>query len=195
MKVQYAIRYSIPDHHKLVGLKKHNDYVRDGLTGNPTTFEWGEVLQSLLHEQTKAFDAVYPGTSVEIVSLPAPRLRAGTATGSLINHIASGCVSPLPAVGQGATILSWSDRRAATVTSVRYAKNGQPIRIEVVEDEAKPLHVGMTDAQEYAYSPGAGSPRVFTLRPNGAWVALGDTAKSGQRISLGVRQTYHDFSF
>ncbi len=195
MKVQYAIRYSIPDHHELVGIKKRNDYVRCGLTKNPITLEWGEKLQSMLEEHTKAFDAVYPGTSVEIVSLPAPRLKAGTATGSLINHVASGDASPLPAVGQGATILSWSDRRAATVVSVAYAKNGQPIKIEIVEDEAKPLHVGMTDAQEYDYSPGVGLPRIFTLRPNGAWVALGDTAKSGQRIILGIRETYHDFSF
>mgnify|MGYP001576962564 CR=1 FL=1 len=41
-------------------------------------------------------------------------LRAGTQTGSLINHLMSGSKGAEPEVGMGATILGWSDRHPAT---------------------------------------------------------------------------------
>lgn len=196
MKAQYAIRFSIPDHVKLYDKRQlRTGFVKKGETGKPVILEWGEELLSLLDAHSKSFDAVYPGSSVEIVSVPADALKAGTQTGSLINHIASSSVNPIPAVGMGATILSWTDRRAATITQVEYAKSGEPVKIHVVEDEARPLFKGMTDSQSYEYSPGTGPARLFTIRANGSWVAAGESAKGGQRISLGYRSHYHDFSF
>lgn len=125
-----------------------------------------------------------------LATIAAPQ-RLGTQTGSLINHVMSGSAMLAPEIGMGATILSWSDRRAATITVID--KNGK--RIGVVEDVAtRTDNNGMSDSQEYAYSPGTGNPRFFTLRKNGAWVAEGDSIK-GQRILIGTRDHHHDFSF
>lgn len=118
--------------------------------------------------------------------------RLGTETGSLVNHLISGSAMPAPAVGMGATILSWSDRRAATVTQV--SKFGK--RIAVVDDIATRVDKnGMSEVQEYVYTPGNSGPSYFTLRKNGAWVREGESMKGGQRIALGYRNTFHDFSF
>lgn len=117
--------------------------------------------------------------------------RLGTQTGSLVNHIMSGSAMPAPEVGMGATILSWSDRHAATITAID--KKGK--RIAVVEDVAtRTDDNGMSDAQSYSYAPGTGNPAFFTLRKNGAWVREGDSIK-GQRILIGTRDSHHDFSF
>lgn len=117
--------------------------------------------------------------------------KLGTQTGSLINHIMSGSAMPTPEVGMGATILSWSDRHAATITEV--SKSGK--RIGVVEDIAtRTDNNGMSDSQSYDYSPGNGGPRYFTLRKNGAWVAEGESMK-GQRILIGTRDSHFDYSF
>ncbi len=118
-------------------------------------------------------------------------LKAGTQTGSLINHIASGSRMATPEVGMGATILGWSDRRACTITEV--SKSGK--RVGIVEDIATRIdNNGMSDAQEYAFERGTGSPSFFTLRKNGAWVRQGDSIR-GQRLAIGARSHYYDFSF
>jgi hypothetical protein len=117
--------------------------------------------------------------------------KAGTQTGSLMNHLISGAKMITPEIGMGATILHWTDRTATTITEV--SKNGK--RIGVVEDIATRTDGhGMSDAQSYSYAPGTGSARYFTLRKNGAWVAEGDSMK-GTRIAIGARNHYHDFSF
>ena len=45
-------------------------------------------------------------------------LRAGTDTGSLVNHVMSCGKSPAPEEGMGCTFLSWTDRHAGTVRLV-----------------------------------------------------------------------------
>lgn len=117
-------------------------------------------------------------------------LRLGTQTGSVFNALISGSSMPKPTVGMGATILMWTDRRAATIVEV--SPSGK--RVGVVEDIATPKFEGMTDAQEYEYSPGTGKPTYFTLRRNGAFVRQGDTQR-GTRLAIGERKQYFDFSF
>lgn len=118
-------------------------------------------------------------------------LRAGTQTGSLVNHLLSGSLDPRPALGMGATILMWTDRHPATVIEVNSAT-----RITVREDRATRTDKnGMSDSQSYAYETNPyGRVEVYTLRKNGAWVRQGDTMR-GQRLSLGHRSEYRDFSF
>jgi hypothetical protein len=120
-------------------------------------------------------------------------LKLGTQTGSLFNHLISGSASPAPVVGLGATILAWTDRRAATITEV--SPSGK--RIGVVEDIATAKHKGMTDpGQEWDLQPGNPQHiKYFSLRKNGAWVREGETAKGGQRISLGHKSHFYDYSF
>jgi hypothetical protein len=121
----------------------------------------------------------------------ATQLKTGTETGSLMNHIISGCRMSAPETGMGATILGWTDRRACTITQV--SKSGK--RVGIVEDIATRVDEnGMSDSQEYSFERGTGSPTFFTLRKNGAWVRQGESIR-GQRLAIGTRDHYYDFSF
>lgn len=121
----------------------------------------------------------------------APAAKLGTQTGSLVNHLYSGSKMPAPEVGMGATRLCWSDRHAATIVEV--SKSGKALAI--VEDIATRIDKnGMSESQEYTFAPGTGSPVWYTLRKNGAWVRKGDSIK-GERLAVGGRSEYHDFSF
>lgn len=113
-------------------------------------------------------------------------------TGSFVNHVSGNSQQPTPEVGMGATILCWTDRQAATVVELPTPKS-----IVVQYDHAKRADSnGMSDAQIYDYTPNPNGHKVtFTQRKNGAWVRKGETLKSGQRVALGYRAQYHDFSF
>lgn len=121
-----------------------------------------------------------------------PGMRAGTETGSLINHMFSRVTvngedgEPLtPEPGMGATILEWTDRRAGTILSV------SPHQIKVQEDKAvRTDGGGMSEQQTYSYSsdPG-GVVHVFRMTRKG-W-----RNSSGNGLLIGVRDQYYDFSF
>lgn len=117
-----------------------------------------------------------------------------TNTGSLINHLAGNSRYPQPEPGMGATILMWTDRHAATIVAV--SPSGKQVTIQ--EDKAtRTDNLGMTDSgQNYTYEPNPNAPhRVYTLRKNGAWVLKGDPINGGQRIAIGHRDHYYDYSF
>jgi len=120
-------------------------------------------------------------------------LRLGSGTGSLINHVISGMNSSKPEVGMGATILSWSDRYAATVVEV--SKNGK--EIAVTYDEAtRTDNNGMSESQEYDFTSNMdGIKHYFTLRKNNQWIRKDESMKNGQRVMIGKRDHYFDYSF
>ena len=112
--------------------------------------------------------------------------------GSLVNHIADASNpsgEPKPRIGMGATIISWSDRHAATIVSV--SRTGH--QVEVTRDKAtRTDDRGMSEVQEWAFEPQPDGPReVYTRRRDGRY-----RQKGGQgRLILGLRDHYHDFSF
>lgn len=110
-------------------------------------------------------------------------------TGSLMSLVMDG--GPMPRVGDGATMLHWTDRTAGTVIEVT------PKRIVFQEDVSVRTDTnGMSENQSYDYSRNPnGATYVFTLRQNGRWVESGAGMKSGRGIRLGIRETYYDFSF
>ena len=116
-------------------------------------------------------------------------------TGSLINNLYANSRYPEPTVGMGATRLSWTDRSPYTVVKVL-----GPKKIVVVSDRAtRTDNHGMSESQSYTFeTPSEGdedySETVLTLRPNGRWVAKGDSQK-GTPFAIGYRNKYHDFSF
>lgn len=118
-------------------------------------------------------------------------------TGSLVNLISGNAKYPEPEVGMGATILGWTDRNPATIVAVRTNKDGKAIEVQVQEDNYKRVDAnGMSEMQDYEYTPNPEAPiRRYSLRNNGAWVRVGETAKGGQRLAIGRREKYHDFSF
>lgn len=122
------------------------------------------------------------------------RLRAGTETGSLMNHLMSGSEGPAPEVGMGATVLHWTDRSACTVEYVSPDKRELWVRYDTA---IRTDSHGMSDSQSYRYEPNPqGILRAFFLTAEG-W-REGRTRRGrgkGGALLLGVRQHYHDYSF
>ncbi len=96
-------------------------------------------------------------------------------------------------IGMGATVHGYSDSHPYTVFAV--GKGGKSISVR--PDKAiRTDSNGMSDSQSYSYEvqPEA-ALRVYTLRKNGSWIKQGEPAKGGERIAIGYRHKYHDYSF
>ncbi len=94
----------------------------------------------------------------------------------------------VPEVGLGCTICYYSDKRAATVTKIV-----SPCRIEVTFNRTKCIDYY---AGEYEIlSELEGTPKVFTKRRNGYWVAEGQSYKGGVLLMLHYQNHYIDPSF
>ncbi len=112
-------------------------------------------------------------------------MRLGTETGSLVNHVSAIPDRAVAArVGDGATILQWTDRTAGTVIRVTSTQ------IHVQEDHAKRTDAnGWSDMQTYAYTPNPDGPVYIFRRTRCGWRA------QGAGLMLGQRSQYHDYSF
>lgn len=113
-------------------------------------------------------------------------------TGSLVNEMYGQARQPDPEVGMGCTVLMWTDRLAGTIVAV---PNRRTVHMQCDEVYRTDSH-GMSDAQSYRYerNPNA-QVRVYTLRKNGAWVRQGGKMRGGERLAIGMRQQYYDYSF
>ena len=134
-------------------------------------------------------------------------MRLGTETGSVFNHIYSRSVigEPAPYLGQGATILGWTDRYPCTVIEIAYKRDGSLDYIVVQDDDAKRIDKnGMSEDQTYEYTRNQdGATRYYRKDKRGicrACVRNGQTGRlvfagHSQGLSLGQRDKYYDFSF
>jgi len=114
--------------------------------------------------------------------------------GSVINHIMANSKSIEPERGMGATVLMYTDRKAATIVLVNIAKTS----VFISMDTATRIDSnGMSESQTYEYASNMDSKDLseYTLRKNGRWVKKGEGMKNGQKIAIGFRETYHDYSF
>lgn len=119
-------------------------------------------------------------------------LRAGTETGSLVNHIASTQGAELferVRVGDGVTILRWSDRTPATVIEIRPGR--YPV-VVIQEDHAARIDQnGMSEMQDYTYERDPdGTTHEVSFR-RGAWRVRG----SDNGVHFGSREKYWDPTF
>jgi hypothetical protein len=119
-------------------------------------------------------------------------LRVGTETGSLVNHVSSmqgPDMVDLVVIGDGATILRWTDRTPATVVQIRAGK--RPV-IVIQEDRATRIDAnGMSERQEYLYERNPDGATHEVSYRKGAWRVRG----SDNGVRFGAREKYHDFSF
>lgn len=129
-------------------------------------------------------------------------MKLGSETGSLVNHLMSTSSNDEPNIGTPATILSWSDRAAATVTDV-FVKNGRTI-VEVTYDLSTVVRGSLADGSaEYRYERDpSGSVRYFRRERTGAWFHVRENVNTGRwvmsgrsGILFGHRETYYDPSF
>lgn len=118
------------------------------------------------------------------------RMKAGTETGSLINHVMSAPATGYePKVGDGATVLSWTDRYAGTIIEV-----GQGFVVWQRDHAKRADRDGMTDCQTYTYTPDPeGITMTFYRQPDGGYTA--GRRGGGKRLSPGHRSEHYDFSF
>lgn len=109
--------------------------------------------------------------------------------GSLHNLLADRANVDSPfQVGDGATLVYWTDRQACTVISV--SKSGKSMVIQN-DTATRSDSNGMSDAQSYEYAPNPnGSTHSVRLTKRG-WRVGG---QRGQAVVPG-RRHYHDFSF
>ena len=136
-------------------------------------------------------------------------MKLGTETGSLVNHLYSQAPrnEPAPFVGQGATILSWSDRQAATVVAVRELAGARwAFEIEVTDDTTRVVSGSMHDGSAvFETTPNPDGPRTLyrKARSTGEWVKgyrnpstdrFNTTGTRGGLV-LGRRDHYYDPSF
>ena len=123
-------------------------------------------------------------------------MKLNTETSSLVNHIMSSN-SRQPKVGEGATILRWTDRQAYEVVNV--SKDGK----EVILQRYSPRRVddrGMTDAQDYIYDTLIESYLTLRLRYSKWYVK--HEGNNGEKptydkinVIFGERSEYYDYSF
>jgi len=114
--------------------------------------------------------------------------------GSVINRLMeNGSQEYIPSIGDGATELMWSDRRAYTITKVINAKT-----VEVTKDDYSWGGVGgreMGDNSKWVFAPNPDGPVVtLTKRKNGKWIIKGESIK-GTAFLMGRREMHHDDSF
>lgn len=123
-------------------------------------------------------------------------MKLGTETGSLVNHMMSRMVGSEPTIGEGATVLHWSDRTPCTV--VGYDADKQIVMLR--EDRAFCTDF---DLQTYEFERSEfGATYFFRREKNGSWVQVFFKASTGRWIKskgmgliLGRREKYRDPSF
>jgi hypothetical protein len=112
------------------------------------------------------------------------KMRAG----SLQNYLYDGAACKTPEVGDGATMLSWTDRHPGTVVAVSPGH-----RVVVQRDHYERTDPnGMSDAQSYRFwrNP-SGQKTVYSRRKDGSYREVGGQ----RRVLFGGRDAYHDYSF
>jgi hypothetical protein len=93
-----------------------------------------------------------------------------------------------PIEGMGATVQHWTDRTACTITYVTPTHK----TIEMREDKAERTDDnGMSEVQEYKYTPEDGRFFKARLCKDGHWRTIGDH----ELVAINSRRKYHDFSF
>jgi len=122
-------------------------------------------------------------------------MKLGKETNSFFNHLMANSMS-VPKVGEGATILHWTDRTAYFVNSV--SEDGKTVEIE----RAKAIRVdnnGMSEVQDYKYERNPNfQPETIKFR-YGKWRKVckfdGKTTYSPISIVFGEMKEYYDYSF
>jgi len=111
-------------------------------------------------------------------------MKLGTQVGNFESWMMATSKQPVPHVGDGATIILWTDRYAGTIIKVTRCQIHVQEDIAVRQDDR-----GMSESQDYTYSPDPeGKVYIFRKTKRGY--------KSGTfGLAIGAREAYHDYSF
>jgi hypothetical protein len=129
-------------------------------------------------------------------------VQLGKTTGSLVNALYALESVKVPNIGDGATILSWTDRHPATVIDIE--EKGRYVYVTTQDDNYHRVDKnGMSDAQTYLYSPNPeGAIRHWRINQRGETDRVSINPETGRwnkwgsgGIYFGRREKFHDFSF
>lgn len=117
-------------------------------------------------------------------------MKLGRETGSVMNHLMSAGSGKAPTVGDGATVLGWTDRTAGTIVAVSPSGKSFTVR----EDHAIRTDAnGMSECQQYRFEPNPeGRTHEFRLTKLG-WKVPG-SRRGGASVLIGERAHYYDYS-
>jgi len=108
-------------------------------------------------------------------------------SGSLINDLMTSGTdgAPEPVVGMGVTILMWSDRHPGTIVKVTKSQ------IHVQGDKATRTDKnGMSEMQIYTFEPNPEAGISIFRKTKKGW-----KNNRGEKLAIGYRDKYHDYSF
>lgn len=93
-----------------------------------------------------------------------------------------------PEIGMGGTLVHWTDREPVTIIEI--SPSGKTITLQA--DIATRLDKnGMSDSQSYSFERNPGGAKFKARkRKSGFWTTTG-----GERVMLGHRSKYYDYSF
>lgn len=97
---------------------------------------------------------------------------------------------PTVKVGDGATLLLYSDSHAGTV--IKVSASGKTIHVQR-DTATRTDSRGMSECQEYTYAPDPNGPvTVYRFSARSGWI---NRNASASRCLVGLRRAYHDFTF
>jgi hypothetical protein len=109
----------------------------------------------------------------------------GTLTSNVCEFLSGGAFAA-PTVGSGATLVMWSDTHAYTVS--RVSASGKSFWMK--RDNAERVdHNGMSDSQDYRYTPQPDAPEEHVRMTKRGWMCR------GQLVRVGYRREYYDYTF
>ena len=116
-------------------------------------------------------------------------MRHGSFQNMMLGGSKSATAPEIPAIGDGATLLYWTDRDPATVTRIEKIRGRYRVYIRL--DKATRLDSnGMSDAQDYEFTPDPDAREEECRFRKGRWETTGGTA-----VAFGFRSKYYDYSF
>lgn len=120
-------------------------------------------------------------------------LKAGTETGSLVNHLYSRSGDPEPVIGMGATALHWTDREPYEIVGINRTKAGaiKSLTLRALKATRTDSH-GMSEAQSYSFESWPEQPTVEARLTRRGYMIGG---VKGTMVKIGHAAKYHDFSF
>ena len=129
-------------------------------------------------------------------------VQLGKTTGSLVNALYALESVQVPAIGDGATLLGWTDRHGATVVDV--IAKGKAHIVTVQRDTAHRVDAnGESESQKYLFTPNSRAPKEhFRITATGDIEQVQENPDTGRwnkvrngGVFFGRREKYHDFSF
>jgi len=111
-------------------------------------------------------------------------MKLGTQVGNLDSWMLLHSAQPVPKIGEGATIILWTDRYAGTIIKITRCQIHVQRDVAVRQDDR-----GMCETQDYTYRPDPQGP-LYIFRKTKRGYKAGSCG-----LVIGERDEYYDYSF